>query len=370
MASKTYFPNLDGLRFIGAALVVVDHTEHIKSMLGVTHHADLRQWHMLGHLGVLIFFVLSGFLITYLLLEEERNTGRIDFRKFQMRRVLRIWPLYFLAVGLALFVFPYFDVFAFPGVPQADVLSNRPLKLIIYALFLPSLVATLAGSLPLAGHLWTIGTEVYFYFLWPLLLRWSKRNRILMVLLVILANSVVNRTLATGTVQALPFGPTLWMYWSSLTLNSLAIGGLMALLAFRGHPWLRWVVNLPVFGVLLVLVVAGMITGTQGGAATYGVYSLAFGMLILNLAVDPKLRRVFEWNPVRYLGRISYGIYIYHVFIVVLVLNLLVPLLGSGGQLDAVVYPLVFGLTIGVAALSFRYYEGWFQRFRKHFLAR
>src|SRR5690606_35150023 len=79
LSARTRFPNLDGLRFLAAALVVADHLEHSKHNLGLPHNGDLAHWSMLGHLGVLLFFVLSGFLITYLLLEEEQRTGRIHY---------------------------------------------------------------------------------------------------------------------------------------------------------------------------------------------------------------------------------------------------------------------------------------------------
>src|ERR1700740_1515785 len=93
---KIYFPNLNGLRFIAAFLVIIHHTEQIKSMLHIHSLAKISFVAKAGKYGVILFFVLSGFLITYLLLAEENTFKKISIRQFYIRRMLRIWPLYFL----------------------------------------------------------------------------------------------------------------------------------------------------------------------------------------------------------------------------------------------------------------------------------
>ena len=117
---KVYFPGLNGLRFFAAFSVVVTHIELVKHFKGyptlwVENASDeLTLTHILqkiifhaGGLGVYFFFVLSGFLITYLLLVEKAKTGTVAVKKFYWRRVLRIWPLYYLIVILGFFVIPY-----------------------------------------------------------------------------------------------------------------------------------------------------------------------------------------------------------------------------------------------------------------------
>lgn len=98
---KLYFHNLDGLRFIAAFLVIASHCSTFRSGYDAKLvNAFSSLYGMMGELGVKIFFVLSGFLITFLLLRERETTGGISVRNFYLRRVLRIWPLYF-AAGLA-----------------------------------------------------------------------------------------------------------------------------------------------------------------------------------------------------------------------------------------------------------------------------
>ena len=111
---RVYFPNLNGLRFIAALMVIVHHIEQYKSIYGLPNNFSSTTIQIFGELGVVLFFVLSGFLITYLLLEEESQTNTIAVRDFYVRRILRIWPLYFLIVILALLVLPNIPMFVLP----------------------------------------------------------------------------------------------------------------------------------------------------------------------------------------------------------------------------------------------------------------
>ena len=109
--NKIYFQNLNGLRFFAALLVIIHHIEQMKNSLGLENNWNLPVVLVIGKLGVILFFVLSGFLITYLLLEEERYTQTISIKDFYMRRILRIWPLYFLILLISFFVLTYVPFF-------------------------------------------------------------------------------------------------------------------------------------------------------------------------------------------------------------------------------------------------------------------
>ena len=98
---RLYFPNLNGLRFIAALLVIVHHIEQLKYIYGLPNNFSSSFVQIIGELGVILFFVLSGFLITYLLLEEEKRTTTIAVKNFYLRRVLRIWPAW-ITVGPSL----------------------------------------------------------------------------------------------------------------------------------------------------------------------------------------------------------------------------------------------------------------------------
>ena len=102
-SSRLYLPKLNGIRFIAAATVFVNHVEWIKSIGGVPSYSHLARMCDNGALGVDLFFVLSGFLITYLLVAERRQLGAVSVGAFNFWWILRIWPLYYLTVALAYF---------------------------------------------------------------------------------------------------------------------------------------------------------------------------------------------------------------------------------------------------------------------------
>ena len=101
--SKFYFKNLDGIRFIGALMVIIHHIEQNKSVFGIANIWNNPVIQSIGPLGVNLFFTLSGFLITYLLLKEYNTNKTIDVKSFYIRRILRIWPLYFLLIIIGFF---------------------------------------------------------------------------------------------------------------------------------------------------------------------------------------------------------------------------------------------------------------------------
>ncbi len=131
-SSRIYFGGLNGLRFFAATAVIFHHVEQYKlwalrdrpwyhSVFGGDSVTSIF-FEALGHKAVSLFFVLSGFLITYLLLAEAQKTNTVNLRKFYMRRILRIWPVYYLVIALTFFVMPhFFDV----GHYGADMLSNK-----------------------------------------------------------------------------------------------------------------------------------------------------------------------------------------------------------------------------------------------------
>ncbi|NJD90395.1 MAG: acyltransferase, partial [Geobacter sp.] len=173
---QAYFPGLNELRALAALAVILSHIEQMKEL------ADLpfKYWFPIpGKLGVILFFVLSGFLITSLLLQEKTaSSGFIDLRRFYLKRVLRIWPLYFFVVGASLLVLNRLSPFEVPGL-TALAYSRLDWKNILLLLcILPNYVEIL---IPYLTQIWSIGIEEQFYLFQPCIIKYLRSDAALAV---------------------------------------------------------------------------------------------------------------------------------------------------------------------------------------------
>src|ERR1051326_1775359 len=144
---KVYFPGLNGLRFLAAFAVVITHVELLKGQVGLPNHWTNPVIFNLGGLGVYFFFVLSGFLITYLLLAEKDKTGTIRIGNFYIRRILRIWPLYYFLVLLGFFVLPHFHILRLEWLQQF-VQDRFWFKFLLNVIMLPNLALAMFPAIP------------------------------------------------------------------------------------------------------------------------------------------------------------------------------------------------------------------------------
>ena len=221
-------------------------------------------------------------------------TQTIDVRAFYIRRALRIWPLYFLIVFIALFVLPRFSAFAWAAFPREVVEKHLVAKLILFILFLPNLVLNVFGVIPYASQTWSIGAEEQFYLVWPVLNKWVK-NKLWLMIGVIAGYLAVKISLA----HVLPPGRALFVLSGlveSTPIDCMAIGGLFAVLLhkpigvapvikrFLFRPAVQWVT------LLVVVLLVGR--GITFEFLHYEIYSVLFGILICNFAANSN--RIFS----------------------------------------------------------------------------
>lgn len=362
---KIYFPNLNGLRFIAACLVIIHHIEQFKWIFKLNSYWGIIPCIVIiGKLGVVLFFVLSGFLITHLLLVEESIFNRISIRKFYVRRILRIWPLYFLIIILALIILPNISVFTWPGFEKDFVYKDLFLKIILYLLFLPNLVFAILGIVPYASHTWSIGTEEQFYLAWPIILKVFKKYRVLLMMFIVVAYLLVAIALHTHYTNFIPYKQGIIAFWKSFNIDCMAIGGFYAILLFQNSSFLKIFMNNYLFYFTIITVSAFMIMGVEIPYVHNELYALLFGVIILNFAANKKITISLENKFLNYLGKISYGLYMYHPIGIVLSLYLVISL---GCITNWLIYPLSIILTIILAAISFRYFESVFLNFKSKF---
>jgi peptidoglycan/LPS O-acetylase OafA/YrhL len=359
------FSNLDGLRFIAAILVVINHTEQISDMLGLDSFIRYRGIEQIGKFGVMMFFALSGFLITYLLLKEKSSTGTINIKAFYMRRILRIWPLYILIIVLAFFAFHNISFLDLKSGDKGVFFDNIGLKLLLYLLMLPNLVLLVFGPVPFASQTWSIGSEEQFYLIWPVLLKRIKIS-ILSLLVVIISyhlfvyffqnyvRSNIYREYCVALMQTVP-------------IDLMALGGIVAVLVYsksKIYDYINLIFsNKLVHALLLIALSLLLITGYKFTYFNYFIYGLLLSGLIFILCRGCK-NPILESRLFRFGGKISYGIYMWHGPVVTLVLKSLVFF---GWYSKLLAYPIIVCLTLFVSWFSFCFIESPFLKLKDRF---
>lgn len=347
-----YFPNLNGLRFIAALWVIIHHIEQIKLIFKVDNYWHLPFVDLIGKLGVVLFFVLSGFLITYLLLQERRATGTISIRHFYLRRILRIWPLYYLIVFLGLFILPLIPFFDIPL--YSDLLHrNFLIKAVLFIVILPNLVAT---PVPHINQTWSIGVEEQFYAFWPLLLKkvghpLRAALGTITVYLLIKFSLILLPQIGINN-QAISF---IAKFWNSFNVDCMAIGGVIAwALFYRRENILRVLFNRWVQVATYLITAAMIFWGVEIPYLHQETYACLFAIIILNLAANNQTIIRLEHPVLHYLGKISFGIYMYHMIAILIAFKVLQPIFPGNNLL---LYSASILLTILMASASYEWFE-------------
>jgi peptidoglycan/LPS O-acetylase OafA/YrhL len=332
-------PDLEGLRGVAVAVVVLFHAR----LLGVVG----------GFVGVDAFYVLSGFLITGLLLRELVTTGRLDLTAFYGRRARRILPAATVAIVTILaasaFVVAPLDL---PSIAADAVASGLFVGNILFAVRATDYFASSTPS-PLL-HYWSLGVEEQFYLVWPLLLMFAFRLRQIYRIAAVVCLGSLALSIALTTVQA----P--WAFYS-LPTRAWQLG-LGALVALYGPSLLR-LPSLPLaFGGWLGLALLGIASLTfdpAGGYPGFAALLPTTGVALVILAGGRRggPGRLLAFAPLRLLGRISFSLYLYHWPVLVL------ASIALGDLSDEVRWGFV-ALSVVMAAVSWRVVEEPFRRAR------
>lgn len=326
--TRIFFDNLDGLRFLAFFVVFVNHA------FGSLDYANSNQTFIFirdryltsGDLGVNLFFVLSGFLITYLLLKEKELNGRINIPHFYLRRILRIWPVYFFVVGICLFLIPLFNKNIPAGFPIS--VTTDTLNPWLYVGFAGNFDYIFHGiSNVLIGVLWSVSVEEQFYLFWPLLIAFIPRKHLATAFIVVILGAISFRFFGTNKGNAM-----LLKYHSLSSMSDLAIGALFALFstkerfkdAIRKTP--RWLI-------ILMYILFFALIPFRMKIWKFGLYyvhvasilpviiSLFFAFFILeqNYA-ERSFYKFSKFKFISSLGKYTYGMYCYHMIVFFLVI--------------------------------------------------
>lgn len=380
MGKKVYFENLDSLRTIACLIVIFQHSGLGKTLRGLTDNAfiiNLIEIATNGGLGVSFFFVLSGFLITFLLLKEHQERGEISLKKFYMRRFLRIWPLYYAVVICGFFVIPFLK--SMLGVSTA--LSN---DLEYYVVFLSNFDLMQNGIDGLTGQsatmlniTWSVAIEEQFYLFWPLLFKFSKKRHYLYLMLAITLFSILFRMYYRENIYYLNF------HTLSLMLD-LSIGGAVAYLSIYSNGFQRFIQQLSKKLVWLFYAIGFLfiyLTYTPDYWPLFDNYSLAltkvlttvfFAFVIIeqNFCKN-SIQKLGRYKLLSKYGKYTYGMYLLHP-IVIYFLALFFKKLNDTLSIHYLFSGLSFTLltillTVGISLLSYKYLELPFLKIKKKF---
>jgi peptidoglycan/LPS O-acetylase OafA/YrhL len=370
-----YFPGLNGIRALAALSVVLWHIDDYKWRFGFADGPTLPKILLSGSDAVTMFFVLSGFLITYLLLSEIHKTGTVNVRKFYVRRALRIWPVYYFVLILGLVGLPLLaQAFAYSGGFAPPAVST--VHTFLYLVMLPNVNALIDVSLlvlPGISQLWTIGIEEQFYLIWPALSKLFAKRMIVVILGVFVVKFALGLFLPHFMIDenySLVLR-TLLGYINNLPFENMAIGALGAYLLFHKH-WLLKIIFHPVVEKLAFLfIVANILVLDSAQFSALAVYyCIPYILFIMNVSSNPRSTVKLE-NPLfNWLGKLSYGMYMYHLvvaYIVFLVFTKIDVAAWNSVIFNIVVYTLILGLTLLASELSYRYFEMPFLRWKNRF---
>ena len=355
MNDKIYLPGLNGIRAIAALSVVFSHINNRLDYFKLPKSKLLD----LANFGVTIFFTLSGFLITYLLLKEKEATGTIDVKKFYIRRVLRIWPLYFIYLFIVIF---------FNGI------SSVQWPILFVLLMIPNLRNSFAGVTNIAvgshnltymvGHYWSLGVEEQFYAFWPWLIKKSEKLLRFLILfpLVYLLIKVVLRLLhaPTGIIT----------FFNYTRFGCLTIGALGAYLYFNNNTkfkyWFtkKWV---EIFAWIILLIVA-VNKFHLTSIIDHEIISIVTLVIIINQVSNPKRFINLENKFCDYLGKISFGLYVYNPLVIYLIAFIINPIgIQNNLSKQLLIYLIVVPVLIATAHLSYNYFEKRFLKLKYHY---
>jgi peptidoglycan/LPS O-acetylase OafA/YrhL len=342
----TRFQGVDGLRAFAVIAVIAAHS-HVPWLHG-------------GGVGVDVFFGISGFLITFLLIRESARWGRIDLRKFWLRRLLRLMPaliVLVICVNAAVIALSFIQ----PGTYQRTTVEATPSVLFYYSNWM--IVATDSAFLGWFGPLWSLSVEEQFYLVWPVIVILAMQARRPLLLLAVIASAV---SIVAMLARFIAFdGSNVYRtFGTDFRVDMLLSGVLLAIAMQAGQRKLiRGATQFLVLPAIVFLIVISVIVPEFGSADSAGAtrmyYTVGLPLVALaNISIvgflithqGSVLVRWLSWRPIEYTGRVSYGMYLWHYPIIMIVA-------GATSLDPTLVFVISLVLTYLAAGVSWRLIE-------------
>lgn len=363
---RIFFPNLDGLRFFSFFSVFLFHIWLLffdRFKVPGTTHKVVTFLFQNGEIGVNFFFVLSGFLITYLLIEEKRLTGRIHVINFYIRRILRIWPLFYLCILFGLVLYPLIKNLI--GGELYDVAHPWT-----YFVFLNNFDFMRNGAPAIISVLWSVAIEEQFYLCWPLILSLVPLRKYPYVFFIIILGSIIFRAFHIEDPRVLHFH-------TLAVIGDMALGGLLAYYIIFSKQFHNFITDMPRLSIAFLYLLALIIFLFRhqlfiGPLVVVErlIIAIVFGLIILEQNFSAhSLFKMSSFKKVSNLGIYTYGLYCLHVIALTFMEQLFRKV---GFNMENPIILLVAGLLalvvcIILALISYYYFEKRFLKLKDRF---
>jgi peptidoglycan/LPS O-acetylase OafA/YrhL len=366
---KVFFPNLDGFRFFAFLLVFLQHGfgKTIKT-LGIEENTDNKLFRpfIAGEAGVSFFFVLSGFLITYLILTEIKLNGNVDIISFYIRRALRIFPLYFLVIIWDVVIYSQLKLlFGFPGYVE----YGNPF---LYFLFLGNFDVINLNQSGIMGAMstnitWSVAIEEQFYLGWVILFYFLRPKFYKYLFLFVIIGSMFFRILNSGD------GSVLYFHTFSV-ISDMAVGGGCAYLIMNFQNFKDFFINLKKYTIIFIYIIGILAFWLEHQIFPPWLtrFPLTVFYIFIILEQNYSSNSIFKmgnYKIISSLGKYTYGLYLLHP-IALLLIDIVSRLLKISTDtffkslLQGVV---VFFLSILLSYCSYHFFEKRFLELKKKF---
>lgn len=374
--TTVFFPNLDGLRFFSFLSVFLYHCylsffSHLQTS-DPTAYGIIAFLFRHGYLGVNFFFVLSGFLITFLLIREKEFKGTIHVGKFYVRRILRIWPLYYLCLVIGFVIFPLVKQLA--GETASE--SADPWYYIFFAANFDYMRTwPVKPEAILLSVLWSVAVEEQFYLTWPLLLKYLSARVYPFIFPAIIILSLIFRSIYTQPTEA---DHAVRYFHTFSLIGDMAVGGLFAYLLSYENRFKAFITTMSKPLILMIYVATVLAVLFKSSIFPCGfpviwerlTIAVLFGLIIVeqNFA-DNSLFKTGKLKLISKLGIYTYGLYCLHL----LGMYITVKIFSRFGLPEADIF-VAFGaailsllFSIGISLASYHLFEKWFLRLKDKF---